>query len=93
MKPIVIWMEEKDIAKLTKEKLEEIIQQAYDQGYSAGYAAGCATSIATNPAPSSPYSSPHITWTPGIGPIYNPCVSCTSTGTSDDTKTHVTLKG
>lgn len=90
MKPIVIWMKEKNTAELTKQEIEEIIQQAYDQGYSAGYAAGTASHITTNPpCPNFPWIQP--SWT-GQGPAYNPCTT-TTLGDSEDGRTHITLKG
>lgn len=90
MKPIVIWMKEKDTAELTKQEIEEIIQQAYNQGYNAGYAAGTASHITTNPpCPNSPWIQP--SWT-GQGPVYNPCTTAILGG-SEDGHTHITLKG
>ncbi len=93
MKPIVIWMEEKNVAKLTKEELEEIIQQAYNQGYNAGYAAGYAISTVGTSTPSSPSCPPYVSWKPYDSPAYNPCTISTPVGTTEESKTHVTLKG
>lgn len=89
MKPIIIWMKEMDNLKLTREELEEIVQQAYNQGYEVGYSQGRAAGITTTPSPQSPAISTYPTW---IGTPSPPC-HCTTTGTSDNAKTSITLKG
>ena len=40
MKPIIIYTEDKNIVKLSKEALERIIEQAYDEGYEEGKKVG-----------------------------------------------------
>lgn len=80
MKPIIIWMEDKDNIKLTKEELEKMLEQAYNQGYEFGYSAGRG----------SPTITPYPTWIDTY-PKYNPCdytrtTSIGGTGTTSELK-------
>ena len=72
MKPLVIYIKDKDI-KLTKEELEKYLKEAYDAGHSDGYSEGYASGKASQWIPSNvpDINIPHITWDT-TAPKYEP---------------------